>query len=218
MMILAADLKWIVDFFFGEKLLLLIIIGVVVTVVIGVLIYLCIRHTSAAKAPLVPAMQHDVVCLSAFPEDSENFPPVLQKMEPLEIPHAGESALNRVVATMPPGPPVPPPPAGPGIEIRRTLPTGRVLRVELSYADVMARGGCIRIGRAEDTDLRFGEGRVSRYHAQIIAVDGRYDVMDSGSANGTIFRGQQLNAHVRTPLGDGGELNLGGVSVLILIH
>lgn len=51
----------------------------------------------------------------------------------------------------------------------------------------------ITLGREDDNDLVVQDNTISRYHAGITAIgDGRYDVIDLGSSNGTFLHDEPL--------------------------
>lgn len=52
----------------------------------------------------------------------------------------------------------------------------------------------VLIGRGEDCDITLPDRHVSRHHARIFWVDGRYCVEDLGSKNGTHVNGRELTA------------------------
>ncbi|MEV6109412.1 FHA domain-containing protein [Streptomyces sp. NPDC051940] len=57
----------------------------------------------------------------------------------------------------------------------------------------LALGRVSRIGRALDNELRVDDLQVSRHHAEFRATpDGRFEIFDLGSHNGTFVNGQQL--------------------------
>ncbi|GAB2623593.1 FHA domain-containing protein [Streptomyces capparidis] len=57
-----------------------------------------------------------------------------------------------------------------------------------------------RIGRALDNDLVVSDLQVSRHHAEFRATaDGRYEIVDLGSHNGTYVNGQPVQRHVLRP-------------------
>ena len=61
-----------------------------------------------------------------------------------------------------------------------------------------------------DLDSDDPEAKVSRRHARITRVDGKYFVEDLGSTNGTfVNRGKRLSAGTRQPLNDGDEIIVG---------
>lgn len=51
------------------------------------------------------------------------------------------------------------------------------------------------IGRKSDQDIRLDDRKVSRQHAQIINVNGRYFLQDLNSTNGTYLRTEPVNWH-----------------------
>ena len=61
-----------------------------------------------------------------------------------------------------------------------------------------------------DLDSDDPEAKVSRRHARITRVEGKYFVEDLGSTNGTfVNRGKRLSAGTRQPLNDGDEIIVG---------
>ena len=69
------------------------------------------------------------------------------------------------------------------------------------------------LGRALDATIRFDVPGVSRRHARISVEGANVSVEDLGSQNGTYVRGEKISGHAA--LGDGDELRLGPVSVLV---
>src|SRR5439155_11036441 len=63
------------------------------------------------------------------------------------------------------------------------------------------------IGRTIDNAVAIDHPAVSRTHAMIHCVEGRYLVEDVGSANGTLLNGQIVRG--RKPLEDGAQLEVG---------
>ena len=76
----------------------------------------------------------------------------------------------------------------------------------------VAEGEAI-LGRALDATIRFDVPGVSRRHARISVAGANVTVEDLGSQNGTYVRGEKISG--RAALGDGDELRLGPVSMLI---
>jgi diguanylate cyclase (GGDEF)-like protein len=74
------------------------------------------------------------------------------------------------------------------------------------------REGEILIGRGDDADVQVVAEGVSRRHARITVVDGRYWLEDLGSTNGTICGGAVLDEPHE--LRDGERINLGGRVIL----
>jgi pSer/pThr/pTyr-binding forkhead associated (FHA) protein len=67
------------------------------------------------------------------------------------------------------------------------------------------------VGRGEDVDIAIDHTSVSRRHCEIVAIQGgRFEVFDSGSANGILWNGTQLP---RAILEGGDILTLGDVSL-----
>ncbi len=64
------------------------------------------------------------------------------------------------------------------------------------------------IGRNPDNDIVADEGRVSRYHAQIVRVDAAYRIEDLDSLNGTFVNEVQLRGAQQT-LNDGDIIRVG---------
>ncbi|GAB4582036.1 MAG: DUF3662 and FHA domain-containing protein [Anaerolineales bacterium] len=69
----------------------------------------------------------------------------------------------------------------------------------------------ITLGRQWDADLILDDPRVSRLHAQIRMVDGRFVVFDLGSTGGTFVNGQRVQQRV---LFRGDVLSLAGVELI----
>lgn len=69
----------------------------------------------------------------------------------------------------------------------------------------------VTLGRQWDADLIIDDPRVSRLHAQIRMVDGRFVVFDLGSTAGTFVNGQRIQQHV---LVRGDVLSLAGVDII----
>ncbi len=66
------------------------------------------------------------------------------------------------------------------------------------------------IGRHASCDLRPQDPRVSSEHALLRFVDGRWELRDLGSRNGTFFEGRRLTPGERVPLFAGALFELGG--------
>ncbi len=82
------------------------------------------------------------------------------------------------------------PSVAPTLEIVRGNEQGKTIRLKLTT----------RIGRERDNDLILTDPRVSRYHALIELVEGRWLVRDMGSANGTFVNGRPVDdAHPLQP-------------------
>jgi len=72
------------------------------------------------------------------------------------------------------------------------------------------------IGRASDQDIRLPDRTVSRRHARIEVVEGRYWLDDAGSLNDTLLDGEPI--HGRAELHDGATLTVGLHRLIITIR
>lgn len=68
----------------------------------------------------------------------------------------------------------------------------------------------IVIGRLSSNDVILSDSNVSRRHAELRKVDGRWTLVDLGSTNGTVVNGKLIK---EAPLNDGDELTFGGSSL-----
>src|SRR5690242_8908903 len=67
------------------------------------------------------------------------------------------------------------------------------------------------IGRSRNNRLVYTNSQISSRHAEIqLMPNGRYQVVDVGSTNGTMVNGVKLNAGVPQPLNAGDVILLGG--------
>ncbi|MFN2151650.1 MAG: FHA domain-containing protein, partial [Anaerolineales bacterium] len=69
----------------------------------------------------------------------------------------------------------------------------------------------INIGRRSDNHVVIEDPRVSRHHAQIRAVNGRYEIFDLDSTGGTFVNRQRVNQSVLRP---GDVISLAGVPLI----
>ena len=69
----------------------------------------------------------------------------------------------------------------------------------------------MRIGAAEDNDLRLVVRGVSRHHARITRDGNAYWLEDAGSTNGTVVNGAVVRSRERLQFGD--ELAIGRVAL-----
>jgi pSer/pThr/pTyr-binding forkhead associated (FHA) protein len=72
-------------------------------------------------------------------------------------------------------------------------------------------GLVINIGRRLENQLAIDDPRVSRAHAQLRAIKGRYVVFDLNSTGGTFINGQRTNQSILYP---GDVISLAGVSLV----
>lgn len=69
----------------------------------------------------------------------------------------------------------------------------------------------VNIGRRSENHLVIDDPRVSRSHAQLRAIRGRYVLFDLGSTGGTLINGQRVNQHSLSP---GDVISLAGVPLI----
>jgi DNA-binding NtrC family response regulator len=102
-------------------------------------------------------------------------------------------------------------------QVRRSRPRGGCKLVVIDDAAVnviaLPATGELVIGREESCGLRLADESVSRRHARVVVTDGRAEVEDFGSRNGTALNGQRLEG--RRPLEVGDVLTLGGATILL---
>ena len=88
----------------------------------------------------------------------------------------------------------------------------------LQQGDVRAvalpTAGSLKVGRAEDADLRIDSDSISRRHA-ILHMGDALEVEDVGSSNGTKVGGQKIERGVRVEVAAGDLIEFGGVSVVV---
>lgn len=72
--------------------------------------------------------------------------------------------------------------------------------------DVALRGECMVVGRLQSCDLCLADANVSRRHAELLLVDGDWQVRDLGSTNGTTLNGEPVD---RARLRDGDVVEIG---------
>ncbi|MFD7512028.1 FHA domain-containing protein [Streptomyces sp. NPDC059853] len=74
----------------------------------------------------------------------------------------------------------------------------------------LAVGQVTRIGRALENELVVSDLQVSRHHAEFLAhPDGRYELHDLGSHNGTYVNGQRMDKNGRRYLGQNDTVGIG---------
>lgn len=69
----------------------------------------------------------------------------------------------------------------------------------------------ITIGRMQDNDIVITEPQISRYHAQLRAIDGEFVLVDLKSTGGTTINGTPIT---QAPLYPGDVISLAGVPLL----
>jgi pSer/pThr/pTyr-binding forkhead associated (FHA) protein/soluble lytic murein transglycosylase-like protein len=76
----------------------------------------------------------------------------------------------------------------------------------------------VRVGRAEDCDLRFDDAqdpKVSSHHAEFLYEDGCWFIVDIGSTNGTLIDGQRVT---KARLRQGEEIQIGAGGPLVRVE
>ena len=76
---------------------------------------------------------------------------------------------------------------------------------------VPLRDGVTTIGRGAESDVTLHDSAVSRRHAEIRLADGRAEVVDLESTNGTSVNGRRVD---RSALSDGDRIDVGATSML----
>jgi pSer/pThr/pTyr-binding forkhead associated (FHA) protein len=69
----------------------------------------------------------------------------------------------------------------------------------------------VNVGRRSDNHVVLDDPRISRYHAQLRAIRGRYVLFDLNSTGGTFVNGQRTTQSVLYP---GDVISLAGVSII----
>jgi FHA domain len=70
----------------------------------------------------------------------------------------------------------------------------------------------ISVGRTRNCDVVLREPSVSKLHAHFLVRDGAWQLVDRGSANGTMLNGKKLAANKPSPVKAGDEIVLGAVT------
>lgn len=90
------------------------------------------------------------------------------------------------------------------------LPSGAALLVVRSGPTAGARylldADVMTVGRHPDADIFFDDVTVSRRHAEITRTDGRFEIVDQRSLNGTYVNGERVD---RMDLVNGSEVRIG---------
>jgi hypothetical protein len=117
-------------------------------------------------------------------------------------PPAPPGVGGQIALDGPKGPP--PPPRGmpmPGVQPSAVSPGGRTLVVYFADERVEVTKDQFVIGRGKKaTDLTIKDPNVSRTHAMVERVEGQYFIVDMGSTNGVLYKGQRVQ---RMPISGG---------------
>lgn len=95
-----------------------------------------------------------------------------------------------------------PPPQAPKRRASQLVSSDRSYRLE---------GTPISVGRSPDNDIAIDDRRISRSHAELALVSGRWTLRDLGSTNGTALNGRLIK---ESPLHDGDRISLGGFEII----
>lgn len=130
----------------------------------------------------------------------------MEDIEPMPAPRSAEAqqvaaaAVPQYTRAMPAVAPDPMP--APRHHASYLVAHGRSFRLER---------GPISIGRSPDNDIALDDRRISRRHADLSQIEGRWVVHDLGSTNGTAVNGRIVR---QAPLRDGDRVSLGGFEVV----
>lgn len=83
--------------------------------------------------------------------------------------------------------------------------------VAFTVSDDVASGRSQTIGRDPGNDIVVDDLMVSRHHAELVASDGSFEIVDLGSQNGTYVNGTKVS---RVPILPGDMVSVGGTSLL----
>ena len=72
----------------------------------------------------------------------------------------------------------------------------------------------VRIGRRPDLELPLPYPALSGLHARLVRVDGRWQIEDLGSTNGTRVDGERLAPRQPRPLAPGAQIELGQITLV----
>jgi pSer/pThr/pTyr-binding forkhead associated (FHA) protein len=102
------------------------------------------------------------------------------------------------------------PPHDPAADTHSLLPTNAFLIIGGVKVFPLERS-VINIGRRSDNHLVLDDPRISRYHAQLRAIRGRYIIFDLNSTGGSFVNGHRTTQSVLYP---GDVISLGGVRII----
>jgi two-component system, NtrC family, response regulator AtoC len=89
-----------------------------------------------------------------------------------------------------------------------------VMGPDVSACIDLPEEGQVRIGRAEDADVRIVDPLASRNHARLL-VGPTIEIEDLDSANGTLVGGKRLVPRQPLPLGPGDSISIGGTILVV---
>jgi DNA-binding winged helix-turn-helix (wHTH) protein len=92
--------------------------------------------------------------------------------------------------------------SGPVVDLAGAAPRPAVCWLNWGPERIPVPEGENLLGRATDSVVPLGEGRVSRRHARILVVEGRATLEDLGSRHGTLLNGRRIDGPVALRSGD----------------
>lgn len=90
-----------------------------------------------------------------------------------------------------------------------------VERIVLEIAKLPDEDRPLHVGRTDDNDVIISDPTVSRRHAAFVISQGRVEVVDLDSRNGTRVRGIALRAGESQRLGSGDDVRFGSVTLML---
>lgn len=103
-----------------------------------------------------------------------------------------------------------------GIALSGFDPDGKPLKVRFAGRRFAERRHGLTIGRSPAlVDAVLTDDRVSRRHFRISWTDGRFEIEDLNSSNGTIVNGRSLKPFDRHALGAGDVVRVGGLELMV---
>jgi ABC-type multidrug transport system ATPase subunit/pSer/pThr/pTyr-binding forkhead associated (FHA) protein len=149
-----------------------------------------------AQAPAAPPRQQPG---AGWAQPPAQMPPqqyAPQQPQPQAQPQQGQGGWGRPPAQQPPAQQPPAPRRQPQQPVGGP-PQG--VRSPTTFHQ-LSLGRVMKIGRALENELVVSDLQVSRYHAEFRAhPDGRYEIVDLGSHNGTYVNGQPIQRHLLGP-------------------
>lgn len=83
------------------------------------------------------------------------------------------------------------------LKIEKRATSAKIAITSDSDGDLESSAGRIYVGRTPDNDVIVGTPTVSKRHAYFAFREGQWELVDAGSANGTILEGQRLKPNKR---------------------
>ena len=100
--------------------------------------------------------------------------------------------------------------AGGNVQLENQL---RIVYAGRKQTQVSIQGNFWTLGRSENCDLKLKDSKASRKHVVIKNVQGKFQVKDLGSSNGTFLNGNQMQANKDYPLRSGDCIEIGTTKI-----